>query len=103
MSHGIARSNTIGDCPCCKRRIFLTLHHLIPKKMHRRPRFKKRYSRQSLNQGIMICRQCHDGSHRLYDEMSLALRLNSLSALLADQQLQLHFNWVAKQKVNLNQ
>lgn len=79
----------------------LTFHHLIPRKVHRRPHFKRRYDRETLNAGIMVCRRCHRGIHRQYDEMTLAKSFNSLEALLADAPLSAHFQWVAKQKERL--
>ena len=92
------RADARSACPCCGRRQPLTLHHLIPKKLHRRPHFRKRYSRDVLANGVMICRACHDGIHRLYNEMQLGKRLNTLAALLADEPLRRHFDWVARQR-----
>lgn len=88
-----------GRCPFCQRELPLTFHHLIPKKLHRRARFRKLYSREQLNKGIAICRQCHDGIHKRYDEMQLYKRYSSPEALWNDPELQRHFHWVAKQKV----
>ncbi|KAB7624077.1 HNH endonuclease [Alkalilimnicola sp. S0819] len=90
--------NAANHCALCGRREPLTLHHLIPRKVHRRARFAKRYRREELNQGVLVCRRCHDGIHRRYDEMTLATRLNTLEALRADPDLARHFAWVAKQK-----
>ena len=87
-----------GDCELCRRQTLLTFHHLIPKKMHRRKHFQKMYRRATLNAGINICRQCHDGLHRLYDEMTLATRLNSLESLIEDTAVSRHVRWVARQK-----
>ncbi|NVJ62343.1 MAG: hypothetical protein HWE27_18290, partial [Gammaproteobacteria bacterium] len=77
----------------------LTFHHLIPRKLHRRKRFQKLYSKQELNQGIEICRKCHRGIHKTYDEMTLGQEFNSLQLILSDTALLKHFHWVAKQKV----
>jgi hypothetical protein len=60
--------------------------------------FKKKYNRAELNQGIAVCRACHNGIHDLYTEMQLAKEFASLKSLLDDPALQLHFAWVAKQK-----
>jgi hypothetical protein len=77
----------------------LTFHHLIPRKLHRRARFRKRYSREYLNRGIDICRQCHDGIHDRYDEMRLYRDFSSPGELAADPELRRHFDWVARQRV----
>ncbi|MEM1090735.1 MAG: hypothetical protein AAF552_17690 [Pseudomonadota bacterium] len=85
-------------CPLCGRSGPLTFHHLIPKKLHRRKRFRKRYSREELAQGVHICRLCHNGVHRLFDEMTLGQEMNSLERLQADESLQRHVRWVSKQR-----
>lgn len=71
----------IENCPTCHRKTYLTFHHLIPRKVHRRAHFKKHFSKQDLNKGILICRQCHSGIHRFYDEMTLAKQFDSLEKL----------------------
>lgn len=94
-----SRKEKFGECVFCKRKCRLTFHHLIPRKVHRRAHFKKHFSKQALNRGVAICRQCHSGIHKQYDEMTLAKNLNTPEALVADEVLQRHFEWVAKQKV----
>ena len=88
-----------GQCPLCQRDVPLTFHHLIPKKLHRRTRFKKSFSKDQLNQGVFICRLCHNGIHDHYDEMTLAKEFSTLDQLRQDEQIQRHAEWVAKQKV----
>lgn len=46
----------------------------------------------------MICRRCHSGIHKCYDEMTLAKELNTLERLKNDEQLKVHFDWVARQR-----
>ncbi|GFD93377.1 hypothetical protein KUL156_40940 [Alteromonas sp. KUL156] len=69
--------------------------------MHRRNFFKKHFSKLELQSGIYICRQCHSGIHRFYDEMTLAKHYYTLQRLLDDEQLASFFRWVAKQKVRV--
>ena len=88
-----------GPCSLCGRDTELTFHHLIPRKLHRRTFFRKRVPREALQAGVDLCRACHDALHRLYDEMTLAKRLNSLDALRADPALQRHVHWVRKQRL----
>lgn len=90
--------NPINRCELCGRKRPLTFHHLIPRKMHRRTRFQNEHTRMELARGIEICRICHDGIHDLYDEMTLARRLNSREALLRDDQLRQHVQWAARQR-----
>ena len=56
-----------SPCACCQRLVPLTFHHLIPRKMHRRKGFRRRFSKEELNVGVHICRKCHRGIHALYD------------------------------------
>ena len=92
------RGTTVDTCPFCRRERPLTFHHLIPRKVHRRTRFSKRYDRKTLNLGILVCRLCHSGIHACHDEMSLATDFNTPQALGKDPALQKHFRWVSKQK-----
>ena len=71
----------IGCCPCCSRTVPLTFHHLVPKKVHRRNRYKKLYSKDELNRGVYLCRRCHKGIHRTFDELTLAEKFNSLETI----------------------
>ncbi|MEM8981390.1 MAG: hypothetical protein AAGC71_00090 [Pseudomonadota bacterium] len=87
-----------GPCPFCQRTVALTYHHLIPKKLHRRSYFRKHFRRDQLAAGVMICRACHDGIHRLYTEAQLGRCLNTPESLLADPALRRHFAWVSRQR-----
>lgn len=85
-------------CELCQRAVMLTFHHLIPRKVHSRKRFQKQFDRTQLNQGVMLCKLCHRGIHKLYDEMTLATQFNKLEKLESDHKLQKHIRWVKKQK-----
>ncbi|WP_415901649.1 hypothetical protein ACMXYR_11250 [Neptuniibacter sp. QD29_5] len=89
----------VAECPLCKRTLSLTFHHLIPKKMHRRSYFSKRYSRKELNLGIHICRCCHDAVHRSFDEMTLAKEFYTLELLLGATKIQRHIEWASRQRI----
>jgi len=93
-----SRQRRSGVCPCCRRAVMLTFHHLIPRKVHRRARFRKKFDRDTLNGGIFICRRCHSGIHASYDEMTLANKFSTPDALLRDPTLRRHFDWVSRQR-----
>ena len=76
----------------------LTFHHLIPKKVHRRRHFSRRYDRNILNQGTYICQDCHQHIHATYDEMRLATDYSAIETLINDPVLQRHFRWLARQR-----
>jgi hypothetical protein len=86
-------------CELCGRLQPLTWHHLIPRAVHRRRRYQRRYEKQEMHgRGMMICRHCHDGIHDLFPEKRLAEHYNTKEALLADPRLRKHIAWVRKQK-----
>ena len=93
-----SRRSKDGPCALCGRGGPLTFHHLFPRKVHRRNRFKKRFSRTELNRGIDICQLCHWGLHNLYDEMTLALQFSNLEALRRDEAVRKHVAWARKQR-----
>ncbi len=88
-----------GQCELCERRAALTAHHLIPRKLHRRKHFRKNYAKSELQATVLICRQCHSGLHKFYDEMHLGKHLNCIDKLRADPLIKKHINWVARQRV----
>jgi len=88
-----------GFCQTCNRNTYLTFHHLIPRKVHRRAHFRKNYSKQQLQAGIDLCRQCHSGIHKRFTEMELAKNLYTYELLSANEQLKEFFNWVSKQRL----
>ncbi|MGD8557734.1 MAG: HNH endonuclease [Chromatiales bacterium] len=93
-----SHNSKYGSCELCRRTTRLTFHHLIPRKLHRRNRFRKNYTREELNLGIAICRRCHNGLHLLYDEMTLAKHFSTLDTLLADDAIKRHVAWAGRQK-----
>ena len=94
-------SVAINTCELCGRKAPLSFHHLIPRKVHRRKRFKKQFSRQQLAVGVKLCQLCHRGIHRLYDEMTLATQLYTKESLADDPVIRKHVHWVRKQKRGL--
>ncbi|MEM7193858.1 MAG: HNH endonuclease [Pseudomonadota bacterium] len=94
----MARQPRPDHCELCLQKRSLTFHHLIPRKLHRRSHFRKHYSRDTLNNGIFICRICHRGLHRLHDEMTLGKAFNSIGKILGDDAVARHIRWSAKQK-----
>jgi 5-methylcytosine-specific restriction endonuclease McrA len=88
-----------GPCVLCGCHRDLTFHHLIPRKLHRRGRFRRLFSAGERAEGILICRPCHRGLHRLYDEATLARDFRSRESILSDPALERHIAWSARQKL----
>ncbi len=94
--------NKTGRCALCDRVANLTFHHLVPKKLHRRNHYRKQFDKEMLAQGVELCRPCHSALHRLYDEITLAKRLNSLALLREDPAVARHVGWVRKRRIRLD-
>lgn len=59
----------------------LTFHHLVPRTLHRKTWFRKNVSKERMNEGIDVCRPCHDAVHRFIDEKTLGRHYASLERL----------------------
>lgn len=68
--------------------------------MHRRKRYHRHYSRETLAKGIYICRDCHDAIHRTYDEQQLAKAYATPELIGLDPKLMRHFAWLSRQRRN---
>lgn len=89
-------------CALCEREgLKLTAHHLIPKAVHRKQRYRKLYDREEMRTRLlMVCRPCHNAIHRcIPDEKELALRYPTKEALLAHDCLAKQVQYLSKQKV----
>ncbi|WP_435017299.1 hypothetical protein TA3x_004903 [Tundrisphaera sp. TA3] len=87
-------------CELCDRDKPLTFHHLIPKSVHKKNRFKDQYTKAEMrHSGLYLCSPCHSGIHDLIpDEKELAARYATKEALLSHEAIARHVAWVAKQK-----
>lgn len=87
-------------CELCGREESLTKHHLIPRALHNKPRYRKRYSREERLTAIAwLCRPCHKHIHRLYSERELAERLNTVTALGDDVAIAAFVEWLVSKPV----
>lgn len=90
----------VGECELCGREKPLTEHHLIPRAVHNKSYFKKRFSKEEMkHRRISICRACHSGIHRLIpDEKELARHYHTKELLLADERIAKHVAYVRKKR-----
>ena len=83
-------------CELCGRLRSLTFHHLIPRSVHRTTWFKRRWTREELNQGINVCLDCHSTIHAFIPSCKeLGRRYNTREALLAHPKLSRYVAWVS--------
>ncbi|MBR9814219.1 hypothetical protein GYB61_10240 [bacterium] len=86
-------------CALCQREAPLQFHHLIPRKNHRKPWFRRNFTRDEMQQrGALLCRLCHGFIHRQFDEQALGRTLNTVEALLAEPAVQKHITWARRQR-----
>jgi len=89
-----------GPCELCERYVKLTFHHLIPKAMHGKNKFKKMFTVEEMRtRGLFLCKLCHSAIHEFFpSEKLLAEFYNTKEALLAHEGIARHIIWAAKQK-----
>lgn len=76
-----------------------TEHHLIPRTLHSNKWFKRRFTREQMQQTVPLCRDCHREIHRLVpDEKELGRSLNTVDSLLSHPQIGRFVDWVKKRK-----
>ncbi len=86
-------------CELCEGDRELTFHHLIPKIMHKKPRFLKKYTRKEMHsRGINIYQYCHSCLHDLFTVKQLGDVYNTKDILLKHEGVIRHIAWSAKQK-----
>ncbi|MEL6630494.1 MAG: hypothetical protein AAFQ83_03470 [Bacteroidota bacterium] len=84
-------------CALCQREVDKTTrHHLIPRTVHRNKWFKKRYTKQEMDQTIDLCIPCHKQVHLLIDHKKLGRGFNTLEKLQAHEAIQTFVAWLQK-------
>jgi hypothetical protein len=81
-------------CELCQCEEAYNFHHFIPRTLHSNKWFKRRYTRQEMQQGMEICKTCHSAIHDLIpDEKELGRHYNTREKLLAHPQVQGYVQW----------
>jgi hypothetical protein len=97
----IAWNEVEGDrsCALCGREQPLTFHHLIPRTLHGKKWFRKRFSKEEMRlRGADLCYDCHDHIHKTYGEKELGRRFHTVESLAADEEIARFVTWVQKQR-----
>jgi NMD protein affecting ribosome stability and mRNA decay len=88
-------------CLICNRNIpanLLEEHHLIPKCLNKR----KKYKKFPKNQTIKVCIDCGNQIHQLFTEKELADNLNTLEKILENEKIINWQKWIAKKPNDFN-
>lgn len=95
----VIQSKNIGTCALCLREeIALTFHHLIPRTLHSKKWYQKRYTVEQLNVGVDLCADCHEAIHDFITEKDLGKSYNTLELLREHPKVAKFATWIAKQR-----
>lgn len=84
-------------CELCQCEEAHNFHHLIPRALHTNKWFKRRYTREEMQQGLQVCKGCHNAIHRhIPAEKVLGRSYSTPEALLAHAQLARYIAWKRK-------
>ncbi|MFE8070752.1 hypothetical protein QQM79_06805 [Marinobacteraceae bacterium S3BR75-40.1] len=83
-------------CELCGRPVAdLTKHHLIPRRLHRKKHFQRKFAREEMLSRILwVCRPCHNAIHRARNEQQLGMHYNTRERLLEIPELQEFVQWL---------
>jgi hypothetical protein len=83
-------------CELCERPVArLTRHHLIPKRLHRKKRFQKLFTKtEMITRTLWVCRPCHNAIHKARSEYELGLDFNTWEKLMALDELSKFVEWL---------
>lgn len=87
---------------CHREEMHLTFHHLIPRTLHSKKWYQKKYTKEELNHGVDICEDCHEALHDFITEKDLGKRYNTLDLLMTHPKVQKFTAWVSKQRKRRN-
>ena len=81
-------------CELCQCEEAYNFHHFIPRTLHSNKWFKRRYTRQEMQQGMEVCKPCHSAIHDLIPkEKELGRSYNTREKLLSHPELQGYVQW----------
>lgn len=83
-------------CELCGRAAPLTKHHLIPRSLHGKVRYRRRFARaERLTAILWVCHPCHRHLHAVLSERELADHYRSREALLGHPEIRAFVDWLA--------
>jgi len=90
---GVKISDEIEACELCERDRPLTFHHLIPRTLHRKKRYRDRPA-EELQKGAMLCRDCHHAVHHFLSNKELGAAYFTVERLRAHPDVGRFVRWV---------
>lgn len=90
-------------CALCGRAALqLTRHHLVPRRLHGRPRTRRSFTRDERLAVILLCRACREQIHTVFTESELATDYCSIEALAAHPEVARFIEWIARQPATVD-
>ncbi|MBM84071.1 MAG: hypothetical protein CMJ78_26255 [Planctomycetaceae bacterium] len=83
-------------CELCGCEPPYNFHHCIPRTLHSNKWFKKNFTREQMQEGLEVCRQCHRTLHEMIPEKGLGRDFNTREKLLAHPDFGKYVQWKRK-------
>ena len=85
------------SCLFCHRNLPLTFHHLIPKSLRKKLWIQRQFTKKDQQDGILICRDCHDALHKMISRKECATEYNTPTKILEHPHFSKFIQWVQTQ------
>lgn len=97
MVKTLQKKSKIIVCEFCGEEDVYDFHHFIPTTLHRNKWFKKRYTKEQLQEGMEVCKLCHKMIHNVISsEKDLGRKFNTCSKLKSHPKLARYLKWRKK-------
>lgn len=84
----------MGLCELCRCEDARNFHHFIPRTVHSNKWFKKNFTREEMQRGMDVCKQCHRMIHTtIPDEKELGKEYNTREKLAAHPKMASYLQW----------
>lgn len=86
-------------CELCGANPADSKHHLIPRMCHTNKWFRKNFTREEMQAGIMVCRSCHSAINATFpgnQQKTLGKQFCTLEKLLEHPRIAAHVEWARK-------
>ncbi len=80
-------------CELCQQEPATSFHHLIPRTLHSNRWFKRNFTREQMQSGIEVCRQCHRSIHEFATEKELGRHYYTKELLLGQPAVAKYVAW----------
>ncbi|QDT59446.1 hypothetical protein SV7mr_19530 [Stieleria bergensis] len=84
-------------CQLCGSNEVHSEHHLIPRHCHRKNWWKRHFTKEQMQQTILLCKMCHESVHELIpDEKELGRDFYTIEKLQSHPDIAKYLDWKRK-------